>query len=244
MKEKYTFEYLAAYLDQGLNADEQAELEKDLQTDKELQDELARHRQTRQLVEQLAIAQTHDTVGRIFKDHQSRSVKGGGRRSLLRIAAAVVLILSLAGGFWLSQAATAPGALADTYLEPFPDRLTTMGGSQEDALATAMRAYNAGDFATALPALQALPEEHPQYDLIALYTGVAALEAGYFTVAQNKLQLVQEQSENYREVANWYLALSYLKDESVEAARPLLQALVDAGGYQASAAKALLEELE
>ena len=30
MKEKYTFEYLAAYLDQGLNADEQAELEKDL----------------------------------------------------------------------------------------------------------------------------------------------------------------------------------------------------------------------
>ena len=80
--------------------------------------------------------------------------------------------------------------------------------------------------------------------MIALYTGVAALEEGYFTVAQNKLQLVQEQSENYREVANWYLALSYLKDESVEAAWPLLQALVDAGGYQASAAKELLEELE
>lgn len=240
MKEKYTFEFLEAYLDQELNAADQAELERDLQADESLQAELQRHQQTRALVQQMAIEETHAKVGQVFKQHQATQ-RRSSLRPLLRVAAIVALVLTVGLGYWLSQNTQSPMELAATYMEPFPDRLTTMGGEADD-LATAMAAYNQGDYATALTAFLAIPDGHPQQTLIDLYTGIAALEQGDPATAENSLLKIIEDAD-YQEVGSWYLALSYLQQDAVEKARPLLQQLDAADAYRASSARELLQAL-
>lgn len=239
MKEKYTFEYLEAYLDQGLSTADRAALERDLQNDELLQAELKRHQQTRALVEQMAIEETRSKVGRVFQQQAVR--RQSNLRPLLRIAAVIALVLTAGLGYWMTQANPSPGELAANYLEPFPDRLTTMSG-EVDELAMAMEAYNKGDFATALSAFEAFPADHPESVLIDLYAGIAALEKGNTTLAENKLARIAGQAD-YGEVANWYLALVYLQQDEVEKARPLLQELDAADAYRASSARELLQAL-
>lgn len=240
MKEKYTFEYLEAYLDKELNAADQAELERDLQQDESLQAELSRHQQTRALVQQMAVEETRATVGRVFQ--QQKAAKGrSSLRPLLRVAAIIAIVLTAGLGYWMSQGSLSPTELATNYLEPFPDRLTTMSG-QVDEVAVAMEAYNEGDYASALTAFEKIPADHPERVLIDLYSGVAALGQGNTAIAENKLAAIADHAD-YGEVASWYLALTYLQQDQVGKARPLLQELDAADAYRASSARELLQAL-
>lgn len=241
MKEKYTFEYLEAYLDQALTAGEKNELENDLQADVELKAELDRHQQTRQLVHQMAVEETRTKVGKAFRKSQAN--KRNIARPFLRIAAGVAIILALGLGYLLTQQPANPQELAANHFEPFPDRLTTMG-AESDALGEAMNAYNQGDYAKASDLLQQIPGDHPQQELVGLYMGIAAIQTGNEQQAISLLSQLQENSANYREVASWYLALTYLQQGEEEKARPLLQALADADAYQASNAQELLDSLK
>lgn len=241
MKEKYTFEYLESYLDQSLPASEKAELENNLQQDIELREELARHQQTRQLVRQMAAEETREKVGKIFREQQANKRKSSS--PFLRIAAGVAILLTIGLGYILSLPSANPQELAATYFEPFPDRVTTMSADNDVSLNTAMDAYNQGDYTTASNEFEQLSKDGSQQEIIDLYAGIAAMQANNTQLAISKLNHLHQESNDYGEVASWYLALTYLQQEETDKARPILQALVEAEGYRASSAQTLLKSL-
>jgi hypothetical protein len=242
MDQTYTFEQIEAYLDDELSAEERAAFEVALKNKPGLQEEVRAHQATRRAVEAYASQRTHDRVSKIFASQQKQQ-RPGFSTGMLRIAAAVALVLAMGIAYFYLQAPNA-AQLAEDYLEPYPDRITTMGQNDANALATAIQAYNQAQYDEAIAAFQQIPPGHPQQPLIDLYIGVSALETGRTPLARSALQPLAEQAGDYQAAARWYLALAYLKEGDTAAARPLLNLLITADGYKAESARRLLDRLE
>lgn len=241
MKNKYTFEDIEAYLAGEQPGKERQSFETALAEDEALQEAVDKHRLSHRLTSAYAAERTRSRVAAVFAAQQKQQpVKVF---SLGRWAAAAAILFLLAGGYWVIGTQQQSGAsLAETYLEPYPDRITTMG-SEADALTQAMAAYNQGRYEEALASFAELPEGAVSAELLNLYIGTSALETGQFTQAERTLQRTARSATDYAAAGKWYLALTYLKQEKVAQARPLLEELRSEGTYKRESATQLLETL-
>jgi len=242
MDPKYTFEQIEAYLDGELPPQEASAFEAALDSDTDLQQAVAAHRATRRAVDAYATQRTHERVKSIFTEHQKKK-QPGFSTNMLRIAAAIAVVLALGISYFYVQGGTDAIQLAEAYLEPYPDRITTMGSEADSPIMAAINAYNKADYVSALEAFRQVPSDHPQQALVQLYTGISALETGAEGEAIQVLKPLAEQAGDYQGAAQWYLALAYLKQDDAKAI-PLLRKLAENGGYRATSAQEILEELE
>ncbi len=159
---------------------------------------------------------------------------------------AAILALSVGTGvyFWTSAPAAATATvtttttqeLAQNALQPLENVLFV---NTSGALKTAMQAYDAANYAQAIPLLADYTQNNPDFAALT-YLGVARLLNGQAAQAIQPLADAQQSPEPpVQEAARWYLGLAYLATNRPDAAREVLSAIPPDGIFGPQAAQLL-----
>ena len=237
----YIFELIERYLANELSQAELKSFEDRLKSDKNLAQKVENQKLTHKAADIYAQLKTKEKVKKQF-DLVAKS-RNNNRRNMLRIAAAI-LVLIIAGVALFVPANYSNQALADENFEAYPDRITTMGSSSDEQLATAMKAYNEKDFEKAIDLFSDLPEGITQKDLVQLYLGISMMETNQLENAKTKFQQLIDASSPQADAAEWYLALAFLQNNEIENAKSSLKQIVAQNGFQSKNAAQLLEKLD
>jgi predicted Zn-dependent protease len=98
--------------------------------------------------------------------------------------------------------------------------LTRSAGNTNDE---AMTKYREGDYNSALVLFNEILDKDPSNIYIRYYSGLASIEANQNEKAIGEFKYIIDQKNNlFVENAQWYLALSYLKNNQVKDAKSLL----------------------
>jgi len=117
-------------------------------------------------------------------------------------------------------------SLVDNYYEPFALEITKKGDNIQ-TLTQAQNAYNSGDYASALPVF----EKHPDKIEVQLAKGNAEYNLGKLDAAVVTFQKIASRNSIHQPTANWYLALTHLKQEQPEKAKAILQKIPEGSQY-------------
>ncbi len=139
-------------------------------------------------------------------------------------AAAIALVVTVSLVLYLNLR---PG-LYDQYAQHAPLALTAMS-AQTDALAAAAEsAFNAKNYEAAYTALQGYVSANESNNLARLYLGISALETDRLSEAQTIFNRLKAQTDGVTtDYAQWYLALTYLKQEDKAACQSVLEEIGD-----------------
>lgn len=138
------------------------------------------------------------------------------------IAASITFLILLGGAFRLMNPVTYTN---NTLFEMYytgenAHNLTRSAGNTNDE---AMSKYRAGDFNGALILFNEILDKDADNIYIRYYTGLASIETNQNEKAAKEFQYIIRQKNNlFVENAEWYLALSYLKNNKVKESKALL----------------------
>jgi tetratricopeptide (TPR) repeat protein len=160
-------------------------------------------------------------------------------------AAAVCLLLFVVWNTFFKP--PSPQALADRYIEKnFTTLGITMGSNSADRLQAGIVAYNARNFREAEKNFQSLQQGTPQHTEAVQYLGILYLATGSYDKALAQFDTLSHMEQLYANPGPFYKAVTLLKrsgKSDKEAARALLQNVVDKGLPGAPEAKEWLKEL-
>ena len=161
------------------------------------------------------------------------------------VAAVLTLILVPAIWFFSSQKPTSE-ELFLAYYEPYEELLTSRSNTSDSItvlLNDGLNAYNQGKYRECSDMLKSYLNLNPQDHKVALYLAIAQLEIDQKEEAEANFVRAQ-QDPVFKQQAQWYQALSYLKFSESEKAKALLEAISSTGGhYRKVEAQKLLEDL-
>lgn len=165
----------------------------------------------------------------------------GQRFMLWKVAAIVMLIAVSAVVVFQLQQPSSPHDLFTQYFEPYPNEFVSAKRGDDiaaDPMVQTFQAYDNQDYSTAIVGFKKMLKEEENV-MVLFYLGSAQL-------AQNESQGAIATFERFLEIskdsvaeAKWYLALSYLKESRVEAAKVLLEELNEDKEYGKQANKIL-----
>lgn len=231
-------EQIQDYIEDRLAGEEKLAFEKRLETEttfkKDYVLELARHKALQASLRAEAKAELKKMLG---QSTPVRAIRPMWRASAI---AAGILILFLAGYLLISQQKS-PEQLAMGYFEPYP--LSNIRGETNDQQAIfdkALAPYQQGDFEKALPFLQQLHQANPSNPQLTLNLASGFMAEGQPKEAIGLLKTISGQSAD---AAEWYLALAYLQDGQLDAAKILLQEISGKPHFRQEQAAELLGKL-
>jgi hypothetical protein len=255
METEERYELIEKYLDGKLTGKELLDFENQLKQDPKLSQEVALHRELAEALKEKDVMAFSDLLeqvdARIGIDEQkkeeakkSRPLFGGQR--LIALAAVIVLLLAV-GVFW-NQLLPPPSnqeLFAQNY-ELHDMRLLTRGSAEDALMARADSAYKAGAYQEAIAALQQLEAARPGQPRFTFYKGMSQLADGQTQAAITTFgQVMQGDAPEYKELARWYRALSYLKINKEDQAMEDLQQMLDTPShYRQQEAQAIVKALK
>lgn len=236
MEERTT--QIDAYLSDSMSSEEKKAFEQRLETDTDLKKEVELQRKTFALLEAAAYIETKDKIRAMNQQQPSGSIGG----TLLKVAA-VLLVLLIPTYFILNNQFNDQHLFAD-YAEPYPDRITTMGASDDSKLSEAMSAYNKEDYKQAGKLFEAIRLKGTTNENVILYEAVSLT---YSDQADKAVELLwnKKKNEPKNQISlDWQLILSLLaNNQGDEAKEQLEEFLKHNDGYQQEKAEALQEDL-
>jgi len=122
--------------------------------------------------------------------------------------------------------------LIDSYYQPYTLNVIHRGVG-EQSLAKAEKAYNSGDYETVLPIF----DKYPDNPKVQLAKGNAQYNLGKFDEAIKTFKGIKDPF--LAPTANWYLALTYLKQDQAEKAKTALQNIPEGSNHYKDAQKLL-----
>jgi hypothetical protein len=175
---------------------------------------------------------------------KTRPLLGGGWKNELYywVAAACILALLIPGYYFIQDQKTEK--LFTQYFSPHQAGATLATPSEE-----VMREYREGDYAQALHLLITNEKSLTENDTTILST--LFYKGNMFLATQKPKdaivcfeKILKDPSDRYRKESEWYLSLSYLKDNKPEQAKKLLKNIVtDAQNSHQKEAEAILKKL-
>ena len=162
----------------------------------------------------------------------------------LKIAAAVaMLIISSLILFYLLKPEEQD--LYATYYAPYEDVITTRNDNNNTFFDMGMVAYNKADYEDAILNFNKLNPSDPNYSTALFYKGQSLLASDNAAAAESIFKSVAADNSNiFHQHAQWYLALSLIKQEKLsDAERVLLQLTQNQSNYKFEESKSLLDKL-
>jgi hypothetical protein len=205
------------------------------------------YRLQRQLVDTLRSQHNQQLKNEMKALHEEVKAERGKRRYHWPYAVAATIVLLLMVGTWFYQA-TYPSSSEDLFAAYYtPYRADPLVRSESESVSIYDRAtqlYRTEQYRDVIPLLEhLLATDTTQRDKVLLLLGNSHLKDGMISSAIAYFrQATKSSNPIMQERATWYLALSYLRDENITAARPLLESIASHPGMYQAKAKALLEE--
>jgi len=214
---KYDTQYIDKYLDGELSEPEVNAFEEEIKIDKEFAYEVKLQQTARETVE---YSNFMDKIDRIRNEKPSSEQVAIPSNSIIR---RLIPIIGLAAAALIALLIWQPwqSSSVDSYYQPYALSTIHLGGEQ--SLQQAQNAYNSGDYAVALPVF----EKYPDMVEVQLAKGNAEYNLGKLDAAATTFErVISANKYPYHEpAANWYLALTYLKQNQAEKAKTALQAI-------------------
>ncbi len=129
--------------------------------------------------------------------------------------------------------------LFTAYYETDPGLITAMSGTDSYEFDRGMVDFKEGKYEEALALWQPLLEENPTGDTLLYFVAMANLELENYSESQESLELIiKGNPSEFKQDAEWYLALLYLRNGQTEKAKGLFS------NSNKPEAKEILEKLE
>ncbi|GAA4115790.1 hypothetical protein GCM10022393_16140 [Aquimarina addita] len=240
------FEKIEGYLANTLSKEEGIAFRKELAVNKELQVEVEKHRELHDALsdtDTLAFAEKIRKIRKEMIQEEADTTATSGFRfsSFLKIAASLVLIISLGTLLWQVSRHDSPQDLYTAYYVPYPVEDVTRGVDQKES-DEFQKKYREKKYEEVSVVLEKISEDTMD-ERHRLYLGNSYLNIGREQDALLQFQQISDTSKYY-EHASWFRALTYLKLEDTEASALILQKIITYNGIYAFNAKELLEKLE
>jgi len=165
----------------------------------------------------------------------------GQRFMLWKVAAVVMLIAVSAVVVFQLQQPSSPQDLFTQYFEPYPNEFVSAKRGDDvaaDPMVQAFQAYDNQDYSTAIVGFKKMLKEEENV-MVLFYLGSAQLAQNASQAAIATFERFLEISKDSVTEAKWYLALSYLKESRVEAAKTMLDEIKGDQKFGKKAAKIL-----
>ncbi len=157
-------------------------------------------------------------------------------------AATVVMLLGLTTSFYFGQRDNSPEGLYKKYYETFITNDFNRNAPNV-LLNTAMYNYQAGNCKEAIKIFEKLEKENGYESLAKFYLGLSNMELKSFDEAISFFVDESLNNSEYKFIAQWYLALCFLKTNEPEMAKYVLIQLDQSDSKYSAQTKELLEKL-
>ncbi len=142
-------------------------------------------------------------------------------KNLLLYAASLLLIVLFSWLYFVNNNKVESIELFATYYEPYPMVLSFRG--KNDLINGTVNSYNEKNFESVITSMNQLILEDSLGFVPYMYLGIAHLELGNLDKAIENFTVVSDSNNaTFRQQANWYIALTYLKANESEKARNIL----------------------
>jgi hypothetical protein len=227
-------EYIDAYFQRTLEAEEIKRFEKKITEDKEFADEVAFYLSAKQSLKAEADREKKEWFRQLLEQQapvinidQNRTSK---KIWLYRIAAAAaVLIFGFFAWFIFFSKSASPQQMADDYINKDLKNLGIKMTSKTDSLQDGLRLYNSGQYDSARAIFETISQREPGDYLPKNYAGITYLQLGNYEKALQDFRQF-ENDTLYSNPSVFNQALTLLKRNlpgDKQKARELLQRVVD-----------------
>lgn len=235
---------MADYLANNLKPDQLQEFERRLKEDPQLREEVSQLTDLDQGLRALALDEFKQEV----RGWERMAGKSTIRWRPMAIAASLLLLL-IPVWFIFQESSRSSEDLFIAYYQPYEEVITSRGADDSAAvsglhlLTGGLEAYNDRSFQQCAELLSEYLKLNPAEHRVALYLAIAQLELGLQQAAEINFEKAQLDPA-FRQQAQWYQALSYLKFSDIDKASQLLS-LISAqdNHYRRQQASTLLKEL-
>ena len=257
---EFNYEQIEKYIKGELSSTEAQSFEQELSANSALKEEVALYKDVQNTLSKQFKFEAEDavvetTIAQLSKKYAAQNFKNNvskpqenkeeevenSKVSMIRrllplttLAAAAALLLFFFNPF---KNNISPAQLAAQNFELY-QLDASMGSSDLKATWTeAIKNYRAENYEVAITKFDSFLKDNPDNKEALLAKGCALLKLNKTDLAIQTFQQI-----NNSKTANWYLALSYLKNDEVTKAQPILEGLLDNKKYGAKA-KAILRDL-
>lgn len=112
--------------------------------------------------------------------------------------------------------------LYSAYFSPYENILTSRSDADSDTLLAGLNAYNLGLYDVAIQNFETYVKAHPTANGTKFYLGVSYLANNQTQNAISVLSDIIDSNSTFKNTAEWYLALAYLKENQHMQAQQLL----------------------
>lgn len=157
-------------------------------------------------------------------------------------AAAAVLILVFGAIYFLDDKNMSAEKLYAGYAKHAPLKIQLRGNIADSLAGMAADKFNNKQYYEALPMLQEYVKQQPGDIQMNFSLGICYLELNRFTDAEQIFSTIATGQTAYTETANWYLALTALKQKDIVKCKSILNSISQTSAWFTKA-KTLLEKL-
>lgn len=234
MEEKEKYDTIEKYLAGELDAKEQQNFERQLESDPDLQKELDLHDDLSNRLKGEKIHDFRKVLQAVDQDWQAPHQDPQKRPILFRLPyiaaiAASLLLAVLAYQFLQTPSMPSNSELFATYFEPYNMVLNERSENDNPnavLLNAAVVAYSTKDFVQAAKQFSSLIEKVPENKAYAFYAAQAELAVNNSAKAIPLFrQLSSEGDHPFVELSRWYLALAFLQEGNVVEAKKQLETI-------------------
>ncbi len=167
---------------------------------------------------------------RTVREEMGNSGKTKGRvislwQKVASIAAIGILALLAYNGFQNSNDYSTGSLYAD-YYSAYDLNLSTRGEPLDPGLLEINKIYRSGDYEQALTLINKTLKDPPESNKLVLAAGISALELGKLDEARSRFNYITDSNDLFlSDHANWYMAMSFLKEDKSSEAKVILEKL-------------------
>lgn len=236
------------YLDGELSDEELLRFNNELNTNKQLGEELQFHKDIYEAISREDEMELRRKLGNIVSEYDKRKINIP-KKTLSYVLAASVAIMILAGCLYM---ALMPGMLADQrlfsmYYEPYEKagNIRSASDALNDALEIGMNKYDNKNYQEAEEIFKNILVHDGKNMLVRLYAGICHLELENYDKAVESFNIIIDDGDNlFVENAEWYLALGYLKNSKTEKAKAQLEKIVTENGFYKEKSTEILKKMK
>jgi len=238
------FEKIESYLAGDLSDPEVAAFENDMEVNPALKLEVEKQRELHRVLSDPDTIKFRQKLKRIAAEVKEEEAIAAKRVPVAywKIAASIIILFGVGTLLWNTvNKEDSFSELYALYYTPYPAEGVTRGTAANNSAAI-VKSYAKGDYEKVISELSgtALLSESEQFRL---YLGTSYLNTGQEEKAIAQFQKISDTSRYY-EYANWYRALTYLKQEDPKTASDILKIVIAYDGVYKENATQLLKKIE
>ncbi|MBL6446306.1 hypothetical protein JMN32_08300 [Fulvivirga sp. 29W222] len=235
MSDKDYTDLIHRYLVGDMSPGEKNAFLKQVEKDQYLSEELDLMRDIRKGIE----LHGHQRLKAILQDREKKH-QAKPKPIIWKVAASLFIALGL--GYSIFQFYGHKGDLYKEYYLPYPNVVNPISRSAAPTTGDGITYYEQEQYSAALDKLLKQLKEEQDNDTVKFYLAQTYLALDKSADAITYLRQVEEKSRFY-EPAQWYLALTHLKNENIKEARTQLKLIIASQSSYSKEASELLDQL-